>query len=314
MIFSLWKTSLAFFIALGLQLLFFSMMQVENREVRILHPQYNNIQLFFMSTEHISDSRGSKEVTTQLNTKKKREAVEQKYYPNKSQLINSTSGVKYTEGKTKDNEIPKPKEKPFIPVMKQIKEEVNTKKIIVTKNNKFKKFIELNKPIQNTKNNRPTRKITNILRNENLSVITSRSNQTNHFQNEHSSGKTNQTLHSNKLKQTLASISKENNINLAYKNKIEFEYNSTIRGSLHGNHRYPHRAVSRQQSGTATLWFTLLPNGMVDQSSITSTSGHKILDRAAITMLQRSAPFPPFPIELQKKYLEFIISVEFRLD
>jgi len=314
MIFSLWKTSLAFFIALGLQLLFFSMMQVENREVRILHPQYNNIQLFFMSTEHISDSRRSKEVTTQLNTKKKREAVEQKYYPNKSQLINSTSGVKYTEGKTKDNEIPKPKEKPFIPVMKQIKEEVNTKKIIVTKNNKFEKFIESNKLIQNTKNNRPTRKITNILQNENLSVITSRSNQTNHFQSEHSSGKTNQTLHSNKLKQTLASVSKENNINSAYKNKTELEYNSTIRGTLHGNHRYPHRAVSRQQSGTTTLWFTLLPNGMVDQSSITSTSGHKILDRAAITMLQRSAPFPPFPIELQKKYLEFIISVEFRLD
>ena len=34
------------------------------------------------------------------------------------------SKKKSKEGKTKDNEISKPKEKPFIPVMKQIKEEV----------------------------------------------------------------------------------------------------------------------------------------------------------------------------------------------
>ena len=73
MIFSIWKTSLGFIIALSLQLLFFSMMQLENKEENKKNPQYKNVQLLFIQAKDISDITKS---VTKRNVFNKKENID----------------------------------------------------------------------------------------------------------------------------------------------------------------------------------------------------------------------------------------------
>ncbi len=67
-----------------------------------------------------------------------------------------------------------------------------------------------------------------------------------------------------------------------------------------GNLNYPEEARRRNISGSLILDVALNPDGSVNQIVIRRSSGHKLLDDAAIRIVKLAAPFAPFPPAIRK--------------
>ncbi|GLQ30567.1 energy transducer TonB [Litoribrevibacter albus] len=67
-----------------------------------------------------------------------------------------------------------------------------------------------------------------------------------------------------------------------------------------GNLNYPEKARQKGIFGDLRLLVSLLPNGALKEIRVLESSGHKVLDDAAIRIVRLAAPFAPFPDELAK--------------
>lgn len=68
-----------------------------------------------------------------------------------------------------------------------------------------------------------------------------------------------------------------------------------------GNQHYPSKAQQQQVFGKLRMLVSILPNGDVYQVKILQSSGHKILDQAALEIVYLAAPYAPFPKIMQGK-------------
>jgi protein TonB len=62
-----------------------------------------------------------------------------------------------------------------------------------------------------------------------------------------------------------------------------------------GNLNYPEEAKTRKLYGRLQLTVAIKANGEVESVEVNRSSGHKILDQAAIRIVRLAAPFAPFP-------------------
>jgi len=62
-----------------------------------------------------------------------------------------------------------------------------------------------------------------------------------------------------------------------------------------GNLNYPEEAKTRKLYGSLQLTVAIKANGEVESVEVNRSSGHKILDQAAIRIVRLAAPFAPFP-------------------
>jgi periplasmic protein TonB len=81
-----------------------------------------------------------------------------------------------------------------------------------------------------------------------------------------------------------------------------------------GNLNYPTEASSKGVYGSLRLMVAINPDGTVNDIRILRSSGERLLDEAAVRIVQLSAPFPPFPPELRKQIdvLEIIRTWQFQ--
>ena len=68
-----------------------------------------------------------------------------------------------------------------------------------------------------------------------------------------------------------------------------------------GNVNYPEAARRQGIYGSLRLTVSIYANGRIESVDIDHTSGSKILDAAAIKIVQLAAPFAPFPDDMRKK-------------
>ncbi len=83
----------------------------------------------------------------------------------------------------------------------------------------------------------------------------------------------------------------------------EFKYHGylkRLRERIEGVWRYPHEAAERGIYGDLYLKFTIKKNGQLGSVELVRTSGHKVLDDAAMRALREADPFWPLPDELGK--------------
>ncbi|MEX0963223.1 MAG: TonB family protein [Pseudohongiellaceae bacterium] len=66
-----------------------------------------------------------------------------------------------------------------------------------------------------------------------------------------------------------------------------------------GNVNYPLEARRQQLYGSLRMLVALFPNGEVSEIQILQSSGHSILDQAAMEIVSMAAPFDPFPEALR---------------
>jgi len=81
-----------------------------------------------------------------------------------------------------------------------------------------------------------------------------------------------------------------------------------------GNLNYPEEARQKQLYGDLKLLVTLRPDGTLQAVRVLVSSGHKVLDDAALRIVRLAAPYPPFPDEMKKStdLLEIVRSWQFR--
>ncbi len=68
-----------------------------------------------------------------------------------------------------------------------------------------------------------------------------------------------------------------------------------------GNVNYPEAAKRNGLYGTLMLTVNIFDTGKIESVQIERSSGSKVLDAAAIKIVEMSAPFPPFPEAIRKK-------------
>lgn len=81
-----------------------------------------------------------------------------------------------------------------------------------------------------------------------------------------------------------------------------------------GNLNYPAKARKERLFGSLRLLVAIRPDGSLKEVSLLESSGHKVLDDAALSIVKLAAPFAPFPDELRKStdVLEIIRTWQFR--
>jgi len=67
-----------------------------------------------------------------------------------------------------------------------------------------------------------------------------------------------------------------------------------------GNINYPGEARRKKLYGELRLLVSISPDGALKEISVLESSGHKVLDEAAIRIVKLAAPFAPFPEEMRR--------------
>ncbi len=67
-----------------------------------------------------------------------------------------------------------------------------------------------------------------------------------------------------------------------------------------GNLNYPEKAKRHKLSGSLILDVALRPNGTIKTINVRRSSGHKLLDDAAVRIVKLAAPFAPFPKKMRQ--------------
>ena len=76
---------------------------------------------------------------------------------------------------------------------------------------------------------------------------------------------------------------------------------------------YPLWAREAGYEGTVIVRFTILADGKLGEITLINSSGYDILDKAAITTIEKSEPFPSLMDSLNRKSLQIELPIAFRL-
>ncbi|GAB4168681.1 MAG: energy transducer TonB [Wenzhouxiangellaceae bacterium] len=68
-----------------------------------------------------------------------------------------------------------------------------------------------------------------------------------------------------------------------------------------GNMNYPEEARRRNLEGSLVLSVDVLPDGSIERVQILRSSGHELLDEAAVRIVRLAAPFAPLPPDILKE-------------
>lgn len=89
-------------------------------------------------------------------------------------------------------------------------------------------------------------------------------------------------------------------------------YASEARDWLEQHQQYPRRARLLGIQGTVVLKLVVDPAGHVLSYKVAESSGHRVLDQAALAMVESASPLPA-PHSVHKPRLELLVPVTFRL-
>ena len=87
----------------------------------------------------------------------------------------------------------------------------------------------------------------------------------------------------------------------------------TVRRKIESKKRYPLAARKSRFEGRVGVKMTILKDGQLEMIEIIESSGHAILDKAALESVRRSAPFPQFPEEAERSRIQMSIYLAFKM-
>lgn len=93
--------------------------------------------------------------------------------------------------------------------------------------------------------------------------------------------------------------------------KARSNYKGKVVAKLRRAKRYPKKARRGNLSGTARVSFTISQSGSVSGVRLARSSGHAILDTAALDMVRRASPMPKFPSDIKRSKMTLQVPVRF---
>ncbi|MGI9507173.1 MAG: TonB family protein [Geminicoccaceae bacterium] len=92
------------------------------------------------------------------------------------------------------------------------------------------------------------------------------------------------------------------------------DYFVVLQAWLEQHKVYPRRALSRRLEGVVSLRFVMDREGQVLDYQVERSSGHRLLDRAVKTLIERAQPLPMMPDEIEGANLTFVVPISFVLN
>ena len=94
---------------------------------------------------------------------------------------------------------------------------------------------------------------------------------------------------------------------------VSARYAGLLKGWLQENMHYPRAARLAGQEGRAIVRFVIDRTGKVLSIRLEQGSGHHVLDREAVEMIERADPFPIMPAEMVASELELRVPIVFEI-
>lgn len=91
------------------------------------------------------------------------------------------------------------------------------------------------------------------------------------------------------------------------------DYYATLQAWLERHKVYPRRALSRRLEGVVSLRFVMDREGRVLDYRIERSSGHRLLDSAVETLIERAQPLPTIPDDIDEASLTLVVAISFIL-
>jgi len=91
------------------------------------------------------------------------------------------------------------------------------------------------------------------------------------------------------------------------------KYTQTVRRKIESQKRYPLTARKAMIEGRVGIKMTILNDGQLDTVEIIESSGYEILDKSALESIHSSAPFTPLPRDIERKRIQMIIYLIFKM-
>lgn len=95
---------------------------------------------------------------------------------------------------------------------------------------------------------------------------------------------------------------------------VDGAYARTLQQHMSRFKHYPRIARRRGWQGQPVVRFSLDREGALLRVELETSSGHKILDQAALDTVKKSVPFPKIPEGMESSTLSFKLPVQFVLD
>jgi len=96
--------------------------------------------------------------------------------------------------------------------------------------------------------------------------------------------------------------------------KARISYHHMVATLLAKAKRYPERAVRAHVTGSGSVRVTIVASGAVERAEVAASTQSNVLDDELLRMVDRAAPFPPFPSEMNQSDVTLLVPVSFRLE
>lgn len=92
------------------------------------------------------------------------------------------------------------------------------------------------------------------------------------------------------------------------------KYGNSLWGAISKHKKYPKIAAMRNWQGEAIVELELDGNGKLKSKKIIQSSGHEVLDKQALEMVEKALPFPAPPEALRGSNFTITVPVPFKLE
>ena len=96
-------------------------------------------------------------------------------------------------------------------------------------------------------------------------------------------------------------------------NDVMQKFARTVRRRIESRRIYPLRARKSMIEGRVGVKLTISSSGILERAEIIKSSGHTILDAAALRSIRNAAPFPPFPEDIKRKRVQMTVYLLFKI-
>ncbi len=95
--------------------------------------------------------------------------------------------------------------------------------------------------------------------------------------------------------------------------RVEEAYKRTLRKAIEARKGYPRRARRLHQEGEVTVGFSVQRDGSITDLHVLESSGHSLLDRAALEAVRQVDGSLPFPQEIARSVWAFTLPIGYAL-
>lgn len=113
--------------------------------------------------------------------------------------------------------------------------------------------------------------------------------------------------------QESAGNGKESELSSLELGKLKNAFKSQVRSRIAKRKKYPKVARNRNYEGNPVVKFTLAKNGAIMNLTLNESSSYHRLDKAALSAVRNSEPYPPIPEPLGLESMTFVFPINFSL-